>query len=417
MYIGHRKFQQLSVGYIIAWMIAPPLAYDMIYRLLAIGAAALWLVIEILFENNIRKNRNGKMAKALSTYIGCAVIYSISLILFDIIFKNYSFGNAFYNNITTFIFLFVGYIGGIYCKEQRYDELKKLFIFLVLVVVLFSITSIMRSEEFYLMTRNAGGEVSDEYNALARSAAKHGVGGFGFFAFGGAFAPLLFWCSYAYRGYKKVGMILAFVIVEIGVFSAGYTLALIISFVGIILTVFFKVRSLVMKLIFFLTGVFLILMWDDFVAVLYDFFQTIANGTMYANKVEDIFSFLIGGDSTGTFESRQERYLLSLRSIFRYPVFGSYILNDSNSIGHHSSILDVYAAYGWGIGFAWTYIIVLFPKKMAEIFFDKRYSKLVMAVLFFTALFNRTTMMMGIFFVVVPAISYIEKINRRKIKM
>lgn len=119
----------------------------------------------------------------------------------------------------------------------------------------------------------------------------------------------------------------------------------------------------------------------------------------------------MSGDSTGTFDSRLDRYLFSFTSIFKYPVFGSYILNGTNSIGSHSAILDPFAAYGWLIGAVWVYVLIAFPRKMSTIISDKKLSTLITLVLFFTALFNRTTMMMGMFFFIAPALGYIEKKN------
>lgn len=409
MKIKYKQIQQICIWYIVAWMIAPPLAYDMIYRIMAISAALLWTLIQI-FSPKIDKY-NSVMKQALSKYLICAITYGAALIFFDCVFKKYSIFSAFYNNITTYIFLFVGYIGGTYCKEERLEEIKKTFYFLLGLIVVFSITSLMRSEEFYLMTRSAGGEVDEAYNALARRAAMRGVGAFGFFALSAAFSPLVLWISYAYEGVRKLTLLLAFVIIEFGVISAGYTLALLISFFGICYTFIFKIKSKVIRVLFIFGATILLIFGNEILIGIYHFLQSIANGTMYANKVEDIFSFLLSGDSTGTFDSRLDRYLFSFTSIFKYPVFGSYILNGTNSIGSHSAILDPFAAYGWLIGAVWVYVLIAFPRKMSTIISDKKLSTLITLVLFFTALFNRTPMMMGMFFFIAPALGYIEKKN------
>ena len=390
-------------------MIAPPLAYDTIYRLIAVVAAILWILIQI--SSSKVDGCNSVMKRVLSKYLMCAILYGVALIFFDCVFRKYSIFSAFYNNITTYIFLFVGYIGGTYCKEERSEELKKTFYFLLGLIVIFSVTSLMRSDEFYLMTRSAGGEVDDAYNVLARRAAMHGVGSFGFFALSAAFSPFVLWISYAYKGVRRLALLLAFAIIEFGVISAGYTLALLISFLGICFTFIFKIKSKVIRVVFIFGVAILLIFGNEILTGIYHFLQAVTNGTMYANKVEDIFSFLLNGDSTGTFESRLDRYLFSFTSIFKYPIFGSYILNGTNSIGSHSSILDPFAAYGWLIGAAWTYVLIVFPRKMSTIVSDKKLSTLVTLVLFFTALFNRTTMMMGMFFLLAPALGYIEREN------
>ena len=40
--------QKLCVFYLAVWTISPPLEIDMIYRLIALGAAALWFFIMII---------------------------------------------------------------------------------------------------------------------------------------------------------------------------------------------------------------------------------------------------------------------------------------------------------------------------------------------------------------------------------
>ena len=409
MRIKYKQIQQACIWYIVAWMIAPPLAYDTVYRLIAIVAAALWILVQ--FSYHKVDGCNSVMKKALSTYLICAAIYGVALIFFECVFRKHSIFSAFYNNITTYIFLFVGYIGGTYCKEERSDEIKGIFYFLLALVVVFSITSLMRSDEFYFMTRNAGGEADDAYNALARRAAMHGVGSFGFFAFSAAFSPLVLWVSYAYKGLKRIALLIAFVIIEIGVISAGYTLALLISFLGICFTFIFKIKSKVIRVGIIFGAAIMLIFSNEILTGMHHFLQVITNGTMYSNKIEDIFRFLLSGDSTGSFESRMDRYVLSFPSIFKYPLFGSYILNGTNSIGSHSSILDPFAAYGWLIGAAWIYVLIIFPRKMSKIAGDKKLTTLITMVLFFTALFNRTTMMMGIFFLLVPALGYIESVS------
>lgn len=404
--VSFRQIQMVCVMYLAAWMIAPPLAYATIYRLIAVVAAGVWM----LLQNYTKKTyRNKKMGNNMQRYVLCAVIYIAAVLFCQCVFKKEPIMSALYGNITTYVLLLVGYIGGVYCRDERYEELQKILSFIILLVVVFSITSIFRSDEFYYMTRNAGGTEDEAYNLLAQKAAMQGVGGFGFFAFSAAFSPMVLWYSYFRSKRKKIWLRIAFIIIEIGVLSAGYTLALLISILGIAICLFYNMRSRYGKLLVVLTCFVLLLFWDSVSKVLYVGLQNMSAGTMYANKVEDIFSFLLEGNSTGTFEARQERYLYSLQSIFRYPVLGSYILAGVNAIGSHSSILDPFAAYGWFVGMAWLYIVIVFPYKMANSSRGNGIKQIVFTTLFFTALFNRTTMIMGMFFLIVPAIESVYK--------
>ena len=45
--------QKLCVLYLAVWTISPPLEIDMIYRLIALGAAALWFFIMIIDRKSV----------------------------------------------------------------------------------------------------------------------------------------------------------------------------------------------------------------------------------------------------------------------------------------------------------------------------------------------------------------------------
>ncbi len=402
MKISYKQIQLVCVLYIVTWMLAPPLAYDAIYRFVAIFAAVIWMVIQMSLR---KKDVNIEVQRQLKIYTICALVYAVILLLGRCIFDQMTLWNAFYNDVTTYIVLFIGYVGGVYCREMRYKELERIFYWALTIAVVFSVTSIFRADAYYEFTRNAGGILSEENEALAREAALHGVGTFGFFCFTSVFAPLVLWFSCAQTRMKKVILRLAFVIIEIGVFSAGYTLALIISIVGISICLVVKMRSTLGKILSVLLILMLIIFWNNLAPIIYSFLRNVLSGTFYANKVEDIFSFLIEGESTGTFVARQERYLWSFKSMFWYPVFGSLFISGIRSAGNHSSILDTFAVYGWIIGTVWTYIIAVYPYRISCTK-EKSYKLLTVGLIFLTALFNHYTMMMGVFYFLIPAVAY-----------
>ncbi len=412
MKVGYRTIQLICVLYLVTWMIAPPLAYDVIFRLIAIIAASLWLFIQI--QTRVEKN-NQTAKNHVSLYLLGAVFYVVAMLIFHCFFEQMTLINAVYTDITTYILLFVGYIGGIYCRDSRYDDLKKIFYWTLLIAVVFSVTSTFRSDAYYELTRNAGGVLTEENEALAREAAIRGVGAFGFFCFTSVFAPLILWFSYSTEGKKKIMMRIAFFIVEAGVVSAGYTLALLISIVGIALCLVLKTRSIISKVVVVILLLMMLIFWEDFISLIYYFLQNISSGTMYENKVSDIFGFLLEGESAGSFKDRQARYLKSIEAIIRYPVLGSYIMDNRRAIGAHSAILDTFAAYGWVPGGVWTYLISIFPCKISNKG-ETSYKVTFFILLFLTALFNRYTMMMGVFYFVLPAVSYeMCKKNKNKI--
>ena len=402
--ISYRKIQLVCVFYIIVWMLAPPLAYGTIFRVMAIIAAAIWILLQLIVRNNdvcdITVSYYIKWYKILS------IVYILFLFCFRIIFDKLTIFSAFYQDIPIYILIFVGYLASSYIKNKRYNDLKKIFILTLIIAVVFSLTTMLKSDVYDGLTRNAGGEGDAAYLALAKEAAMHGVGAFGFFCFTSVFAPILLWYILSPVVKHKMILYLSFLIIELGVISAGYTLALLISFIGICTIIIMKSKNLGIKFFVIFMFFFLILFWKESLSFLYGVIKNIASGSMYANKVDDIFSFLLEGESAGSFAARQERYLISWNSILSNPIIGSYILEGTRAVGYHSSVLDTFAAYGWGVGFSWVYLTNIFPVKISMSVY-KGYRIITFFLLFFTSLFNTYTMTMGVFYFVIPCVSII----------
>lgn len=397
------RIQLYCVLYLVTWLLAPPLAYGTIYRLLAVVAAVLWFGLQFFRQSETKAEP--KAARRLTTYVFCMVIYVVSLLLLECFIERHSLFSVIWNSITTYILLFVGYIGGVYAAERRENDLKIIFYAALIIAVVFSITTIFRSDEFYEYTRLAGGE-DEAFASTARRAAARGVGAFGFFCFTSVFAPLVLWI---YMKKRTWWYFAAFAIIEIGVISAGYTLALIISLVGIFYCFMVNARSGLSKAIIIVVAVFLIFSWQVIADELYSFLYRITEGSFYHNKVIDIFRFILEGESADTVNARAERYLFSLKAMFEYPLFGALLLNGRRASGYHSSILDTYSIFGWIIGTIWLYLITLFPPatigRSCENSGKLRF--MAGALLFFTALFNQYVMMMGVFYLVYPALPVI----------
>ena len=402
-YSNAQKIQKICIYYLLAWLISPPLGFGNIFRALAVVCAIIWLILERIFIP-----QNSKTPRQIKLFFSCIIFYGSVLYIVQFFFNGQSFVGAFVKNINTYILFFFGYIAAQYIKNKRIDELIKFINFIIVLGLIFSLTTILRSSDFRTMTRAAGGEDSAEFNLLAQRAARHGVGGFGFVCFTSVFAPILLYTflsindRYKYCYYKYL---IPFIILEAEVLSAGYTLALAISIIGIISVLITKIKNITLKVLIVIIGAFFIMFWRDISTDLYYILRDITEDTMYANKVEDIFEFLNNGSSEETFYERQSRYETSLLSIFRYPVLGSYFIAGTQEIGHHSSLLDAIASYGIIPGIAWIYLIIVYPtKSIDESLKDKKLVMIEIIVLTLTALFNRYTMHMGVFYLILPVV-------------
>ena len=404
--VSYKRIQSICIMYILVWMIAPPLSYDIIWRLLAAGAALIWILLQMLRRKMYYRNQ--KLHNS-SIFFGFSVIVNLGCLIFtDIFYLNFGIVSAIYNNITTIILFFAGFVSMYYVKEENYNDLFLFFRTSTITATIFSITSTFRSDKYHELTRAAGEYQTAAQEALTREAAYHGVGAFGFFCLTSVLATCTLWMTFVSKEKKDKRInLITFIIMEAGVISAGYTLALSISLIGIICCLFFNLKSRILKFEICILGVICLLFGDELLMLIYKTLSSLTSGGFYENKVQDIFSFLLSGESTGSFDSRAERYLLSLNSLIKYPVWGSYILAGINATGRHSSILDTFAAFGWLPGICWVYAIGIYPSKLVLKCNTTRYYKVIIPFLMIlTGVFNSYAMTMGVLYFVLPSVMY-----------
>ena len=178
-----------------------------------------------------------------------------------------------------------------------------------------------------------------------------------------------------------------------------------ICFVGVFAVLFITVKNNVNRFIFLLVALFILLLGSQLLNQLYDLLLKIFDNTMYEVKIRDIFKFLLEGESDGTFQARQERYVFSFLAMFKYPILGSYVLNQTASIGHHSSIMDNIALYGWLIGFCWLYLIGGYHLQATkEMNLDVGIRWVFVVLVALSGLFNQLVMTFGAFFFIIPCL-------------
>ncbi len=410
-----QKIQLGCIVYLLAWLLCPPLIYGTLFRALALFCCVAWIFFEYLFTKNIGGRARNDLEKFANYYLIAAIVYIGGDALIQLFFAKETFVSILYNNLQIYILLIIGFIGTQYVARNRWNDIKVAFIAAVIFCVVFSITAVFRGTEYQMVTREAGGESKFDEGFL-RAAARRGIGGFGFFCFTAILAPVLIYFSRIFKGSKslKVWIIIAAVVCELGVISAGYTIALLISIVGIFSVLFITTKNGTAKLVIILGLILVLIFGYQFLKLIQSLLLNFSAGTMYENKVEDIFTFLLEGESKGSFDSRAERYLRSFESIFKYPIFGSLILEGTKAIGSHSSILDSFAAYGWLIGGSWVYLIVIYHNQVMKYFKVKLGVRITLiSLVLLTSLFNRLVMMIGALYLLLPFIAYYAREEKK----
>jgi hypothetical protein len=142
---------------------------------------------------------------------------------------------------------------------------------------------------------------------------------------------------------------------------------------------------------------------------------SLVQNTSLRLKHSDIFSQIRGNESAnGTIDSRSERYIRSLNIFFTNPITGSLSFDN---IGKHSNILDLFAQFGFLIGFLFLSIIRKLPltllKKSA--FGNKYYIKSLIWSIIIFGLVNNFSMQHGIVYIIIACLINNRGIDLNKI--
>lgn len=320
--------QKLCVLYLAVWTISPPLEIDMIYRLIALGAAALWFFIMII--------RAGELSLSSSDLASLGFMAVIMIIAY---INTQSFSGVI--KLIAYYILIMCYIMNRRYNEN-WDELKGIVQIVLLLCIFFNFKSFSVLVEDPTIARQLVRDTPETYKYL-----RQGVGGYSLIYPQVCIIPAgVAWTLSSFK-YNKLDFTIGAVwLVSFVMYSlnAGYSLALFASAVGVVMLFFYKGRSgmaafLVAVGIF--AGVMLSILYID---SLRNFLLTQFDGTAVAKKINDLVASSETGAAEGSIGDRIKAYGASIEEIFRYPIIG--ILWRDGAGGGHSAFLDVLAKYG-----------------------------------------------------------------------
>ena len=319
--------QMLSILYLMVWSVAPPLQMDLIFRLLALGLAFVWFMIEFLRRFEFTRMQIwcalymaavGVIAYMLGGFsgaIGEIAVYMMVLAFFINIYSADSWRNyGFIVPVTLLLFIWFNYQTAT-ALAQDASIARQL---------------VRDTEELYdYMRRGIGGYglvypqvvISPVVFAWTLKSFEHNKF---FFALGAVWAVTFWWLLN----------------------NAGYSIAVIASAVSLIVLIFYRRRSVlpafVISVVLIMVGVLMLVYVDGFRNMMLRVFE----GTKVVRKIEDLVS-TAEGEMADSFAVRITRYWWSLQTSLQYPVIGGRLFG--GRIGGHSEILDMFAKYGvWG---------------------------------------------------------------------
>lgn len=380
----------ICVLYVVTWLIAPPLAFDSIFRYLAIFCCIIWFFLDSMSE---KREKISDRTILLQNYVFVGVLFILTKISFNIFFDGYGLIQAINYNIHYLIIVAVGYMAGSYFHKDDKKSVEIIFFYIVILTVIFSLTTATRDSAYISATRELKISTPAE-REYARTVAMKGIGTFGFFSFSSLLLPIVFSKINLYKGFKKTLMVLATVILFIGIISSGYAIAVITSIVGCSLYLFSTFKNSGTRFIVFLCAVLCIASLSMVYPIIFKFFTSIFSGTMFENKFFDLTYSINQGELFGSFKERWIRYEASIDGMLSSFFIGSYVIFQESISGGHSSILDVTSQYGlWGL-MLWGYLSVGYPMVQMKILGIKNRITYIIP-LFLTMLLNPYTIMLS----------------------
>ncbi len=322
--------QMIAVFYLVVWTTSPPLEIDLIYRLLALGLAAVWFVIMFIRDNPVVLGK----AQLASMFFVLAIIFVVYVDTgsFSQIIKQISF------------FMFVICFIMSYFYRGRWDELKGIVPVLIILLTVWNFKTYSVLLEDPTVARLLVRDDASTYTYL-----RQGIGGYSLIYPQVCICPAIFaWIIKAFRNnrlYFTMGLVWIVSYIFL-IAKAGYSLAIFGTVAGAAILIFYKgksgVKAFLVAFLIFAAAMLSILYIEDFRNFLLDFFD----GTAVAKKINDLVATGESGAAEGSIQVRVDSYLYSLQVAAKYPVIGS-LWREGN--GSHSAVLDVLAKYGmWG---------------------------------------------------------------------
>ncbi|MBQ8762688.1 MAG: hypothetical protein IJZ07_01115 [Clostridia bacterium] len=322
--------QMLAVFYLVVWTTSPPLEIDLIYRLLALGLAAVWFIIMFIRDNPVVMEK--EHLASLFFVLAIILVVYIDTGSFSQIIKQISF----------FMFTICFIVSCFY--RGRWDEIKGIVPVLMVLLIFWNFKTYSVLLEDPTVARLLVRADAATYDYL-----RQGVGGYSLVYPQVCICPaILAWIIKAFRGnkvYFTIGAVwlVSFVLL---IAKAGYSLAIFGAAAGAVILFFYKgksgIKAFLVSLLIFAAAMLSILYIEDLRNFLLEFFD----GTAVAKKINDLVATGESGSAEGSIQLRIDAYLYSLQVAAKYPIVGA-LWREGN--GSHSAVLDVLAKYGlWG---------------------------------------------------------------------
>ena len=354
--------QKIAVLYLIVWTISPPLQVDLVYRLIALACAGIWVAIWFIRENPVILGKE---------QVG-ALIFLIAVMVV-VYFEKYDFA-ALIKQIAL-IMLVICFMMT-YFYDDKWNELSGLVPIILILLTIFNYKTFDILIEDHTVARLLVRDDESTYEFL-----RQGIGGYSLIYPQVCICPAIFaWIFKAFKNNKIYFVIgVAWVYTYIRVLElAGYSIALFASAIGLVLLLFYKGKNAVAAF-----AITIIAFVGIMAAILYitpfrEWILETFDGMAVARKVNDLVSTADSGVTGDSIQLRINAYSSSLVNLIKYPIIGS-LWRESG--GGHSALLDITSKYGWLGGYAFSMMFYHVPLHYKHHYTDKLVVKAANATL------------------------------------
>ncbi len=393
--ISYGFIQKIVVLYLVIWTISPPLQIDSIYRLLALGCAAIWFVIWVIRNHAVEFDKDEFIALIFLCLV--LVVVLIEKTSFSVVLKQIAM-----------IMLVMCYIMNRE-YEHKWDELSGIVPIVLILLIIWNGKTVVALVEDPTIARRLVRDDETIYEFM-----RQGVGGYGLIYPQVCICPVVY--AWIYKSFKHNKLYFIIGVVWLISFMrflnlAGYSIALFTAFVGFFMLVFYKGKSGAFAIIL-TAGVFIAIMAT--ILYLTDFREwllEIFDGTAVAKKINDLVSTSETGETGESIQVRINAYSGSLFDIFKYPLIGS-LWRESG--GGHSAFLDIFSKYGifGGVIFSKTFycVPIQYKNKYNDRFITSVTNALLTTLVFVSFFDSFSYMFTGMILLVAPL--FIEDLVR-----
>ena len=334
--------QKIAVLYLIAWTISPPLQVDMIYRLIALACAGIWIVIWFIRETPITLGKE---------QVG-AIIFLIAVMIV-IYLERYDLSELIKQ--IALIMLVICFMMT-YFYDDKWDELYGIVPIVLVLLTIWNFKTFNMLIEDHTIARLL---VRDDESTHAFL--KQGIGGYSLVYPQVCISPLIVaWTLKAFKSHKllfAIGVAWAYTYIRV-IELAGYSIALFASVIGLLLLLFYKGKNIIPAFIVTILAFVGIMAAILYITPFREWILETFDGMAVARKVNDLVSTSETGVTGDSIQVRINAYSNTLVDMLKYPIIGS-LWRESG--GGHSALLDTTSKYGWIGGYAFAMMLYHVP--------------------------------------------------------